>query len=78
MKTSVSIPDSVFEQAERVAKKLKLSRSALYTLAIKEYISNRRSRQITARLDEVYGRERSNVEPVFLSTQATILNREEW
>lgn len=38
MKTAVSLPDPVFEAAEKLAKRMKLSRSALYARAIEDYV----------------------------------------
>lgn len=35
MKTAISLPDSVFEEAEALAQQLGLSRSELYTKALK-------------------------------------------
>jgi metal-responsive CopG/Arc/MetJ family transcriptional regulator len=37
MKTSVSIPDPIFEAAERLADRLDVSRSQLYTKILREY-----------------------------------------
>ena len=38
MKTAISIPEPIFNTAEQVAKELRLSRSELYTKAIKEFL----------------------------------------
>ncbi len=39
MKTAVSIPDDVFEQAERLAKQTKHSRSRVFSDALREYVA---------------------------------------
>jgi metal-responsive CopG/Arc/MetJ family transcriptional regulator len=39
MKTAVSIPDDVFEEADRLARDLKTSRSDLYSRALKEFLA---------------------------------------
>ncbi|MBW2720031.1 MAG: ribbon-helix-helix protein, CopG family [Deltaproteobacteria bacterium] len=39
MKTAVSVPNEVFERAERLAKRLKVSRSELYSRALREYLA---------------------------------------
>ena len=39
MKTAVSIPDDVFEEAERLATELKTSRSQLYSRALQEFVA---------------------------------------
>jgi hypothetical protein len=51
MKTAVSIPDSVFRAGELLAKRLKLSRSRLYALALAEYVERREDDAITRRLN---------------------------
>jgi len=38
MKTDISLPDSVFEEAETLAKQLGLSRRELYTKALRAYL----------------------------------------
>jgi metal-responsive CopG/Arc/MetJ family transcriptional regulator len=38
MKVAISLPDEVFERSERVAKRLKVSRSELYSRALREFI----------------------------------------
>jgi metal-responsive CopG/Arc/MetJ family transcriptional regulator len=39
MKTAVSIPDEVYQGAERLARRTKKSRSRLYGDALKEYLA---------------------------------------
>lgn len=41
MKTAISLPDSLFERAERLAESLGKSRSELYRDALAEYMSRR-------------------------------------
>lgn len=59
MKTAVSIPDEVFEEAEQLARRMETSRSALYARALAEYIARHGTDQVTdlmnAALDEVAG-----------------------
>ena len=56
MKTAVSIPDDVFADAERLAKRLRTSRSKLYARALAEYISRHSGDQVTSRLNEAVDR----------------------
>ncbi|KPK17708.1 MAG: hypothetical protein AMJ62_01065 [Myxococcales bacterium SG8_38] len=51
MKTAVSVPDEVFERAERLAKRLKLSRSELYSRALREYLARHSPDEVTQALD---------------------------
>jgi metal-responsive CopG/Arc/MetJ family transcriptional regulator len=39
MKTTISLPDSVFAEAEALAQQLGLSRSELYSTALQAYLS---------------------------------------
>jgi predicted transcriptional regulator len=39
MKTAISLPDDVFNQAEKLARKLKKSRSQLYKEAVVHYLA---------------------------------------
>ena len=78
MKTAISIPDAVFQSAERLAKASKMSRSTLYTKAIEEYVQRHRQRSITAALNEVYGRASSKLDPVLAKMQQVSVFKEEW
>lgn len=51
MKTAVSIPDEVFQQAEEVARRLNKSRSQLYAEALAEYLAKREPASVTAAID---------------------------
>ncbi len=51
MKTAISLPDEVFEQAEKAAKRLKLSRSELYSRALSEYLSRHTDSEVTAAIN---------------------------
>jgi len=55
MKTAISIPDDVFAQAERVAKRLGLSRSELFTKAVQAYMATRVEGNVTASYDAAFG-----------------------
>lgn len=52
MKTAVSIPDDVFEQAERMAHDLNISRSELYARALRALVHHDQS--VTDRLNRVH------------------------
>jgi predicted transcriptional regulator len=52
MKTAVSIPDDVFEDAERLASRLQTSRSKLYARALAEFVARHDDDRITALMDQ--------------------------
>jgi predicted transcriptional regulator len=78
MKTAVSMPDEVFEQAETLAKLMGVSRSALYVLALQEFIERHTHDAITAKLNEVYANSDSSLDPGFVRAQARVLEDEGW
>jgi metal-responsive CopG/Arc/MetJ family transcriptional regulator len=53
MKTAISIPDHVFLEAERLAKRLKKSRSQLYSEAVAEYTARHDEDAITESWNKV-------------------------
>jgi predicted transcriptional regulator len=54
MKTAVSIPDPLFEAADELARRLGLSRSALYARALARELASQGDDEVTAQLDVVY------------------------
>lgn len=54
MKTAISIPDDVFEAAERLAHELGQTRSALYARAVREYVARHTPDSVTATLDALF------------------------
>ena len=61
MKTAISIPDPIFSRAERFARQRKMSRSALFTVAVSEYLEQHGEENVTARLNELYASENSAI-----------------
>jgi len=53
MKTAVSLPDDLFAEAERIARRLKKPRSRVYSEAIREYVARHDPDVVAAKLDEV-------------------------
>jgi metal-responsive CopG/Arc/MetJ family transcriptional regulator len=78
VKTAISIPDAVFEEAERLAKRRGWSRSELYSNAVAEYVKGERFLGVRERLDAVYGADpdSSDLDPVTEQAQAHSLLKE--
>jgi len=77
MKTAVSLPDDLFAEAERIARRLKKPRSRLYSEAIREYLARHDPDLIAEKLNEVM----RGLEPDdgFVATAARkILERTDW
>ena len=78
MKTAISLPDSLFAEAERVAKRLGMSRSKFYAKAITEYVNAQRARNVTEQLNAIYSKEDSKLDPTLEKLQLQSLPREDW
>jgi predicted transcriptional regulator len=53
MKTAVSVPDDLFAQADRFAKRSRRSRREVYSAALREYLARHAPDEVTADLDAV-------------------------
>lgn len=78
MKTAISLPDPVFQEAEALAQQLGLSRSELYTNALKSYLEKCNRSKISEQLDQVYAQESSDLDPVMAQMQLMSLPTEDW
>ena len=77
MKVAISLPDPTFKAAERVSKRLGMSRSQLYSRAVEAFVESHRGVEIREALAAVYGSEPAAVDPVIDHLQAEAL-RDEW
>jgi len=78
MKTAISIPNELFDEAEDVADRLGLSRSQLYTRAVEAFLRQHKRKDVTRALNEVYSRRNSRLDPVLEKMQYLSLPKEEW
>jgi metal-responsive CopG/Arc/MetJ family transcriptional regulator len=76
MKTAVSVPDELFRKGEAAAKKLRMSRSKLYATALAEYLDRKRSKSITERLNSVYSKHDSQLDPALQHMMLETLAKE--
>ncbi|GKT10894.1 hypothetical protein [Desulforhabdus sp. TSK] len=54
VKTAVSIDKSLFEQAESIAREMKVSRSSLFALALQDFIRHHQNEELLRRINEAY------------------------
>ena len=66
IKTAVSIRKSLFEQAEDLAHRMKVSRSRLFALALEDYIRRQQNRELLASLNAAYADEPTPAEQAIL------------
>jgi hypothetical protein len=78
MKTAISIPDSIFKAAEKLASRLGFSRSELYAKAVAEYLQKHQNDGVTKKLDEIYSEESSQLDFGIQALQATSIDKDEW
>lgn len=77
MKTAISIPDPVFNTAEKLARRLGLSRSELYVRAISSYVEEHKDQKVTEILNEVYGNtDHEGLEESFKKAQMKSIDKE--
>ena len=78
MKTAISVPDEVFEAADRTAKKLGVSRSELYSTAVHEYIERHKMEDVTSRFDDLYASDSSELDEYLGQMQSQSMKKEDW
>ena len=78
MKTAVSLPDEIFRQAEATAKKLHISRSKLYATALSEFLERHHAEWVTERLNQVYSKHESKLDPALENATLDTLAKERW
>ena len=57
IKTAISIQKSLFEEAEDLARKMKVPRSRLYSLALQDYLQRRENVNLLAQINAAHADE---------------------
>ena len=78
MKTAVSVPDEVFDEAEHLAKHLKISRSELYSKALAEFVSRHSPDAVTDSFNRACAAVQGEPDPVFQRAARKVLETSEW
>jgi metal-responsive CopG/Arc/MetJ family transcriptional regulator len=78
VKIVVSLPNEIFRQAEAAAKKQRISRSKLYASAISEYLDRLRAESVTERLNQVYSKHDSRLDPALERAALQTLAKDPW
>jgi metal-responsive CopG/Arc/MetJ family transcriptional regulator len=78
MKTAISIPDQIFEQAERLARRTKRSRSQLFSDAVREYIARHSGDEITDAMNRVIDSVGADTDPFVAAAASRTLQQVEW
>ena len=78
MKVAVSIPDPIFEAADRLARQRRVPRSQIFSEALADYLDSRESQAVTDRLNQVYETVGSSVDEAAWQAQSELLEDESW
>lgn len=78
MKTAVSIPDDIFEQAEALAHRAKRSRSDLYARALSEYVARHAPDRVTEAMNRAVDEVDEPPDPFAAGAARRTLERTEW
>jgi len=78
MKVAVSIPDDVFEEADRLAQRLKSSRSEVYARALAEFVGNHAPDRVTEAMDAVIDSVSGGPDEFSRAAARRVLDRIEW
>lgn len=78
MKTAISIPDKVFKEAERLARRLSKSRSKLYGEAVAEYCSRHDPDAITEAMDRTVTQVGKQSDGFASAAARRVLGNTEW
>jgi metal-responsive CopG/Arc/MetJ family transcriptional regulator len=78
MKTAISIPNEVYQGAERLARRTKKSRSRLYGDALKEYLARHAPDEVTEAMNRACAEVGETKDPFVSSAARRILERREW
>jgi hypothetical protein len=78
MKATISIPNPIYEASEHLARKLGVSLSDLYTIALSAYLTSHQEEDVTEALNRVYETEDSALDPDLTRLQLASIGDERW
>lgn len=78
MKTAISVPDPIFDEAERMARRMKRSRSELYSAALAEYLARHTPDQVTEAMNRTLSALGNDIDQFVATASRRRLERGEW
>lgn len=81
VKAAVSIPEPVFKEAEKLAHRMKVSRSRLYSMALASFIEDLHNQRLLEQADAAFDAPPSSTDNDYLSRMKQYRRRtfkEEW
>jgi metal-responsive CopG/Arc/MetJ family transcriptional regulator len=78
MKTAISIPNELFDVAERLARRTRKSRSRLFSDALREYVARRSPDKVTEAMDQALAEIGESNESFVEAASRRRLERSDW
>jgi metal-responsive CopG/Arc/MetJ family transcriptional regulator len=78
MKVAISVPDDVFEEAERLARRTKRSRSEVYSRALEEYVARHTPDRITETMNRALAEIGEPADQFARAAAHRVLKRSDW
>lgn len=78
MKTTVSIPDDVFENVERIARRSNHSRSEVFSAALREYVARHAPEEVTEAINQAIDEIEDQSDEFVSAAAGRILERSKW
>lgn len=78
MKTAVSLPDHLFQEAEQHARRTQKSRSQLYAEALEEYLARHAPDEVTERMNRAVAQVAAEHDRFPTTAARRVLERSEW
>ena len=82
VKTAISLEEGLFNQVKQLASDMHVSRSKLFTLAVKDFLQKQENKKLLAQLNAAYSdspsEEEKSISKAMLKKQRKIVERESW
>jgi hypothetical protein len=78
MKTAISVPNDVFQLSEKLAKKLKVSRNAIFAMGVKKLAEEHDEDEIIRQINRVCEKIDTSVDPVLFQMAMLSLPKDKW
>jgi metal-responsive CopG/Arc/MetJ family transcriptional regulator len=78
MKIAVSVPDHIFDEAEQLARRMKRSRSEVYSRALAEYVARHAPDRVTEAMDRALAEIGDPTEQFVRAASRRVLKRSDW
>lgn len=82
IKTAISLEENLFNKVNALANEMHVSRSKLFTLAVKEFLKKQENNKLLAQLNEAYGdspsEEETGISNAMHEKQRLIAEQDSW